>query len=549
MAASQVGDEQSGPTQSAPTRSGQLAAGTLVAACFAVMVGQIGIAIPATLNGLFQEHFHPIGSQLTWISDAFLLPVVVLELTFGVLGDLFGRKRLLLGGGALLAVGEAVSAFSPDVQLLWVGQAISGLGAGALFPTSLAMVAAGTHTARDRSRAIAVWAGLLSAGGFLAPILGGITGTFGSWRASFVVVAVLALVSIALSHFLAGDSSAPEGRSLDWGGQITLALGLIVLLYAVIQGPTDGWASPQIVIGFVLAAVFLGAFVVAESRASSPLLRLGLFRNRSFALASVVAVIGMFAFLGTAYATSIRLGPIQHQSPLRTAIPFLLLQGPAFVLIPVISRLLERVNPRWLLGAGFTVMAAGQFLAVRLEITDTSLDSLIIPIGLVGVGFALAVSSITAASINTVPLHYAGMASATTNLLRDFGFTLGPAVVGAVALSNAAHNFTARLPGAHLGAAQTGAATTVAEAGGPLAVNGLEPGQAGSAAHTVAMTALGNGYAIGYAVCGFAALLAAVLTVLGMRGGAHDHAVEAESLRDEGAVPVGPGERPGDNGR
>ena len=516
-----------------------LSTGTLVAACFAVMAGQIGVAIPATLNGLFQQYFHPIGSQLTWISDAFLLPVVVLELTFGVLGDLYGRKRLLVGGGLLLAVGEATSAAAVNVQMLWVGQALSGLGAGALFPTSLAMVAAATHTPRDRARAIAVWAGFLSAGGFVAPILGGITGTYGSWRWSFVVVAVLAVVSILLTRFLADDSSAPEGRSLDWGGQITLALGLILLLFAVIQGPTNGWASPIVVVTFVLAAVFLGAFLFAELRVRSPLLRLSLFRNRAFAVASVVAVIGMFSFLGTAYATSIRLGPIQHQSTLRTAVPFLLLQGPAFVLIPVISRLLERINPRWLLGAGFLIMAIGEFLAIGLDVNDIALTSLIVPIGLVGIGFALAVSSITAASINTVPLHYAGMASAPTNLLRDFGFTLGPAVIGAVALSKAGSVFAAGLTTAGLPVSQVGAAQAVAKEGGPLAVNGLEPGQPGSAAHAVAMSALGHGYAIGYAVCAVAALVAAILTVAAMHGGTHDHAVEAESLVDEGPVPVG----------
>jgi MFS family permease len=516
-----------------------LSTGTLVAACFAVMAGQIGIAIPATLNGLFQEYFHPIGSQLTWISDAFLLPVVVLELTFGVLGDLYGRKRLLVGGGVLLAVGQAVAAAAVNVQMLWVGQALAGLGAGALFPTSLAMVAAGTHTPRDRARAIAIWAGFLSAGGFVAPILGGITGTYGSWRWSFIVVVILAVISILLTQFLAEDSSAPEGRSLDWGGQITLALGLILLLFAVIQGPTNGWSSPIVIGAFVLAALFLAAFLVAELRARSPLLRLDLFRNRAFAVASIVAVIGMFSFLGTAYATSIRLGPIQHQSTLRTAVPFLLLQGPAFVLIPVISRLLERVNPRWLLGAGFALMALGQFLAIGLDVNDTALTSLIVPIGLVGVGFALAVSSITAASINTVPLHYAGMASATTNLLRDFGFTLGPAVIGAVALSKAGTFFTTGLPAAGLASDQVGAAQSVAKEGGPLAVNGLEPGQPGSGAHAVAMSALGHGYAIGYAVCAIAALVAAILTVVAMHGGTHDHAVEAESLVDEGPVPVG----------
>ncbi|WP_194894397.1 MFS transporter [Catenulispora pinisilvae] len=538
MKAPQEAAEPGPRTSPVASRGPALTLGTLVAACFAVALAQIGVAIPATLNGLFQQDLRPIGSQLTWISDAFLLPVAALELSFGVLGDLFGRKRLLLAGAVLLAVGEFVGAASSGVYQLWVGQAVAGLGAAALFPTSLAMLAAATHTPRQRARAIALWAGFLSAGGFLAPVLGGVTGNYGSWRWSLVVVGILGAVSVGLSLVLAGDSKAPEGRSLDWVGQATLAVGLIALLYAVIQGPTDGWSAPAVVAGFVVAAVFLALFVLAEARAASPLLRLDLFRNRGFAMASVVAVIGMFSFLGTAYATSIRLGPIQHQSPLRTSVPFLLLQGPAFVLIPLTSRLLERVNPRWLLGSGLVVMAGGQFLAARMPIADSTLTSLVVPIGLVGVGFALAVASITATAVNTVPIHYAGMASATTSLLRDFGFTLGPAVIGAVALGRAAARFGAALPAAGLPAGQEGAARAVSQAGGPLAVNGIEPGQPGSAAHQIAFDALGHGYALGYVVCGVAALAAAVVTIAALRGGRSDNTVRPEALAEDVGLPA-----------
>jgi MFS family permease len=246
-------------------------------------------------------------------------------------------------------------------------------------------------------------------------------------------------------------------------------------------------------------------------------------------------VIGMFAFLGTAYATSIHLGPIQHQSPLRTSVPFLLLQGPAFVLIPLTSRLLERVNPRWLLGSGLAIMAIGQFLAAALPVSDTSLTALVLPIGLVGIGFAFSVSSITATAVNTAPIHFAGMASATTSLLRDFGFTLGPALVGAVALSQAASTFTAHLPGAGLPPDQVSVAREVAAEGGPLAVNGLPPGVPGSAAHQIAFDALGHGYSIGYVVCGIAAAVAAVLTVIALRGGRGDSIVEQEALIEQTA--------------
>ena len=157
-------------------------AGTLIAAVLAVIVAQMALAIPAVLNGLFQQDLATSSAQLTWISDSFLVPVCVLELTFGVIGDLFGRKRLLVGGGALLVVGEALAAASTGIHMLWVGQAIAGLGAAALFPTSLAMIAAGTHSAKDRARTITIWAAALSSGGFVAPVLGGITGNYGSWR-------------------------------------------------------------------------------------------------------------------------------------------------------------------------------------------------------------------------------------------------------------------------------------------------------------------------------------------------------------------------------
>lgn len=514
----------------------RLSVSTLIAGCLAVCVAQIALAMPATLNGLFQSDLHPVGSQLTWISDAFLLPMTVLELTFGVLGDLFGRKRLLVGGSALLLVGEVVAAASSGVHQLWIGQAVAGLGAAALFPTSLAVIAAGTHTARDRARTITIWAACLTSGGFVAPILGGITGDYGSWRWAFIVAAGLAAISTLASQLLAQNSSAPEGRSLDFGGQITVGLGLFALLYAIIQGPTDGWTSTGVVIAYVAAAVFIALFVVAELRARSPLLRMDLFTNRNFAVASVVAVVGMFSYLGTAYATGMRIEPIQHQSPLRSSVAFIILNSGAVLLMPLTSRLLERVSPRWILTFGLALMAAGDFIAATLPISDHTLTSLILPIGLVGAGFAFTVSSITATAVNAVPVHYAGMASASTSLLRDFGFTLGPAVVGAIALSHAASRFTSSLGTSQLSAQVKAAATGVAQAGGPLAVNSVPPASPPGGAAPLAVDALGSGYSLGYVVCGFAALAACALTVLAMRGRETGPAVEDARTAPEVSV-------------
>jgi MFS family permease len=491
---------------------GTLRTGTIVAALFAVCLAQIGLAMPATLNGTFQSVFEPTSSQLTWISDCSLLPITVLELTCGVLGDLFGRKRLLLGGAALLALGEAISASAHVIGLMWAGQIVAGIGCAALFPTTLAMLVAGDRTPAQRARMIALWAAVLSTGNFLAPLLGGITATYFQWRWAFVIVVVLAVADAAITYFAAQDSRSPAGRSLDPLGQATVGVGLCALLFGVIQGASDGWGSPTVVGAFVLSAVCVAAFIVVELRVRNPLLRLDLFRTRNFALASVVTVIGMFAFLGTAYAVSLRMGPIQGQSSMRTAVAFLLLSGLTIFLLPLTHKLMATLEPRWVLGLGFLLMAAGDFLAGRMPITDSALPSLILPLGLVGVGFSFAVSAVTATAVETVPHSLAGMASATTSMLRDFGFTLGPAVIGAVATAKAVNGFSGSLAGSTLSAADKAQAHGILSSGGPVAVLHADPKASGLAFH-----ALGHAYAVGFEVCAVAALVCCLVTVLLLR--------------------------------
>jgi MFS family permease len=557
------------------TASGRyvLDSGTLIAAAVAVCVAQVALAIPAVLNGLFQQDLGPTSSELTWISDAFLVPVCLLELTFGVLGDLFGRKRLLAGGALVLSVGEAIAVLTPGggtatgtrVAVLWTGQIIAGIGAAALFPTSLAMVAAGTHTTRDRARSVTIWAAALSVGGAVSSVLAGLVAKlhFGTdpdagWRWAFIVVLVLGLVSAAITLAAAKNSAAPAGRSLDWPGQVTIAVALFALLYAVIQAPTSGWGSGQVVAGFIVAAVFLVLFVLAERRSAAPLLRLDLFANRAFTVVAIVTVLGMFAFLGIAYATSIRLSAIQGFTPLKTSIAFVFLNGMAVVQVMLTSRLLERYNPKWPLGGGCILMGAGALWLAAVPATNLSLAPVIVPFILVGAGFALTGTSVSAVAVNTVPNHLTGMASGSTNMLRDFGFTLGPAVVGAVALSQAAAQVASKLAGspalrgalaafnaapAHVPAAQRPAveAAVHAVASGPLGANAVPatvPGPGGKTVpfnplKEVAFHALSHAYSVGYVICGVSALVAAVLTLVAVRGRVHETLLDPQTLTED----------------
>jgi MFS family permease len=515
--------ELANSTSTPEASSRRLARGTLAVGCLAVFLAQFAVAISTTLTGLFQADLHATGSQITWILDASLLPVAVLELTFGVLGDLFGRKRLLTGGALVLAAGEAISV-SGGLHLLWAGQAVAGVGAAAIFPSSLAMIAAVTHTIRQRAMAIAIWAAALSSGAFAATLVGGLSGAHGSWRTAFVVVAIAGVIAAALSQ-TARESGAPGNRSLDIGGQITIAVGMVALLFAVIQGPADGWGSAPVIAGFATAAVFLALFGFAETRSRSPLLHLNLFRNRSFTIAAAAATIGMLSFLGACYAITIRLGAVQHQSTLRIAAAFLTVNAWPVVLIPVTAALLARIPARWLLSVSFLMMACGDLLVARIPITDTALPSLILPLALIGIGFAFAVSSITATAVNTVPVHLAGMASGATTQLRHFGFTLGPAIIGAVALSRAGAAFSSALGASSLPPALKAAVGHIEAADGPLAVNSLPPRTPLGKAAPLALQALGHGYSIGFVVCACAAGVSCLLAAVMLRSSHADLAV------------------------
>jgi MFS family permease len=545
-------------TSDAPSALPRLSTGTLVAAVAACFVAQFGLSIPAVINGYVNLDLGTTSTQLTWVSDAFLVPVTLLELSFGVVGDLFGRKRLLAIGSCLVALGGLLGFFTPSggVGVLLTGQVIAGIGAAAIFPTSVAMIAAGTHSVHERAHAISIWAAALTTGGFMSPVVGGVLakihhsgGPYASWRYAFLAMAVIALVSAAITLMRAQDSASPSGRSLDWAGQVTVAVALFALLYGVIQGAQDGWGSSRVVGGFVVAVVGLVAFVFVERRVDKPLIQLDLFSNRMFTVSAVVTVLGMFAYLGTAYATSIRLSAIQDYSPLKTSIGFVLLNIMGVVLFPVSARLLQRYNPGWVLAAGMALIGIGDVALAAIPATHLSIAAIALPLLVVGAGFKTAVTAITVVAVNSVPTAKAGMASGATSMLRDFGLTLGPAIVGAIALTNASNAINAKVaassslqkaldsfyaaPG-HVPEAQRASveAAVGAVRSGPLGQNAVPsqvPGPNGTLEpfnplKDIAFHALSHGYAIGYLVCGIAALAAAVIAGVMLGGRAHSHA-------------------------
>jgi MFS family permease len=532
---------------------------TFIAAYSAVTLAQITNALPGALSGTFAVEFQTSGAGLTWIAGMFLMGIVVFELSWGLLGDLFGRKKLLYIGAAVSVVGSVLAALAQTTEMMIFAQAVGGIGAGILFPISLSMIAAITPDHRARAKVIATWAGFLSLGAVISPVLAGFTAQFftvpgaapgapnefSGWRAAYLVAAAIAVL-VLLVALRAKDSAAAEGRKLDLPGQITLALGLIAVLYATVTAVDAGFGSPQVIGSYIAGAILLVAFVIIEARTAQPLIHLSLFRNSSYSITGIVAVTGMFAFLAICFSTSVAVSGLALAETWKVGVLFVFIQGPAFAFIPVVGWLIHHVAPRWVLTAGFALMAVSGFwlstfaLGTPEAFGGTPWTAFIPPLLVLGIGFALTVGSVTAVAINTVPPQQIGMASATTNLLRDLGFALGPVVGSAIAFGIGATAFAGPLAGILSGAGLPAEAVTglsnvpplgflsgwdgviaqfsgQATAGGApaQAVDGMV--QALTSAQPqiqgVAGTSLGQGFQAVYLAAGVAAILSAALTL------------------------------------
>jgi MFS family permease len=488
---------------------------TTLAVCFiTAMLAMVGLVVPGPLQGVIQLSLHASGTQLAWVTDAFILPTVALELTFGVLGDLFGRKRLLVIGSFLMTIGTGLTALTHSIAPLFVGQVIAGIGAAAIFPTSLSLIVGVTPDAKSRARGILVWTVGIGFGASLGSLIGGALGTGGDYRHPFLVIAIAAAVAGVLAAIGTTDSRAAQGRRLDWAGQATVVIALVAILYAIIQAPNNGWTSATTLGVLTIGVVFLVVFAVVELKTSEPLLELRLFKIPAFTGAALVAVIALCGFIGMVYSMSVRLGVIQGQSSLRVGIMALMINILAFALLPILPRVLYRLDVRVVLGAGTLFMAIGQFWLSTIPISNAGLGTLAAPLMPCGLGFVLIVSSVSGAAVNSVEFSKAGMASGTINMMRDLGQALGIAVMGAIALSVSAANLPAQLAQSGLPPQAIAVVNAVAKAAGPFAVVHANLGPKITPHSILAgQAALWHGYSEALVITGILSLVAFVITI------------------------------------
>ncbi|MDL4814040.1 MFS transporter [Actinomadura opuntiae] len=398
-------------------------------------LGQFMVLLDNTIVGAalpdMQERLHTQLTGLQWIVDAYVLLVAMLLLSGGVFADRFGRKRIFLAGVVVFTAASVLCAVAPSIGWLIAGRVAQGIGAAALSPASLALLVSAYPAPQERVKAIGLWAGLSGIGLAAGPLAGGVlTEAFG-WPAIFLVNVPVGAVLLVAGLRTLGESRNPSAPAIDVPGTVLSVLGVGTLTYGLIEGGSRGWTSPVILGSFAAGAVILAAFVVVEGRVPAPMLPLRLFRQRLFTVSNTAMVVVGFALMGSSFFFSQFFVYVQGSSIVRAGVQTLPATLAMVVVSPFAGRLAARYGFRIMVTIGLTLAGLG-LLALGFVHADTGYTNVWWRLAVVGIGFALTMSPLTGAAIQSVAPQEGGLASGVSSTTRQIGAVLGVAVLGAV---------------------------------------------------------------------------------------------------------------------
>ncbi|MSV72195.1 MAG: DHA2 family efflux MFS transporter permease subunit, partial [Actinobacteria bacterium] len=374
-------------------------------------------------------------TQLQWIVDAYTLVFSALLLTMGHLGDRFGRRRALQLGLLIFAVTSGLATLSTTSNQLIGARALMGIGAALIFPATLAILVNVFTDPKERAAAIGIWSAMVGVAVAIGPIAGGLLLEHFWWGSIFLVNIPVALISIALGALLLPESRDPNVGPMDYAGLVLSAAGVGLVIWAIIEAPTRGWTSPTILMAFAGSVVLLVAFALVERRLVHPMLDVLLFKNARFTAASLSIATAFFALFGFIFLITQFLQLVQGYTALQAGVrtlPFAIATG---IMSPVAIALMHRFGSRAIVTLGLLVMAIGFVIAATVQVDTPYLGRVLISMVIIAAGLGLATSPATESIMGAVPPDKAGAGAAVNDTTREFGGTLGVAVVGSVFLT------------------------------------------------------------------------------------------------------------------
>ncbi|HXZ76305.1 MAG TPA: MFS transporter, partial [Streptosporangiaceae bacterium] len=383
----------------------RLGAITLVLLC---AVQLLDIADSAIVNVALPSIQHSLGfsqQNLQWVASGYILTYGGFLLLGGRLGDLLGRRRMLLTGLAVFAVSSLTAGLADGAGLLVAARLVQGIGAALMTPAALSELTTSFREGKDRNTALGVWGAVSGMAAAAGVFLGGVISQGPGWRwVFFVNPPVCVMVAAGALALLARDRGGRSGRTaFDLQGAVLVTSGMLLLVYSLVRAPTAGWGSLQTILTLMGSAVLLIAFAANELRSRYPLVPFAILRVKGLVAADLTQLIAFSGFFSMFFYATLYMQEILHYSPLKAGAAYLPITAGFAVAGGMASQLVTRIGTRPVVVAGCLIAGAGIYYVSRVPLHGSYVSDLLPGFLVMSLGAGSVFVSVTAAANAGVP--------------------------------------------------------------------------------------------------------------------------------------------------
>jgi EmrB/QacA subfamily drug resistance transporter len=484
----------------------------------------LNVALPA-----LTEKLNASTSQLQWIVDGYTLVFAGLLLTCGSLGDRFGRKGALAAGLTVFCIGSFSAAMSTSTTMLALSRCVMGVGAAFIMPATLSLLTNIFRDPKERGRAIGVWAAVAGAGGAIGPVIGGFLLQHFWWGSVFLVNVPVTIVAFIGGYFLLPKSKDPDAPKLDPLGAVLSIGGLVLVLWAIIEAPTEGWSSSAFVVPFTIGVVILAGFVFWELHTDHPMLDVRFFENRRFTAANAAITMTFFALYGSMFLITQYLQVVLGFTALEAGLRMLPMACVMLIVAPLSPRIVEHVGTKIVVGTGLFLVTVGMAFASQVPVTN-GYPHLFVSMVILSCGMGLVMAPATESIMGSLPRNKAGVGSAMNDTTRQMGGALGVAVIGSILATVYRPGVTDALTS--LGAPANVITKAQDSVGGAIEAAASLPANLGNAVASAARSEFVDAFGGALLVAALVVLVASIVVFAFLPARAHDAREPVESSLD-----------------
>src|SRR5215475_1267307 len=411
----------------------------------------VNVALPSIQHSLgFSQQ------NLQWVASGYILTYGGFLLLGSRLGDLLGRRRMLLTGLAVFAVSSLAAGLASSSGLLVAARLVQGAGAALMAPAALSQLTTSFREGKDRNTALGVWGAVSGLAAAAGVFLGGVISQGPGWRwVFFVNPPICVMVAAGAIALLAKDRGvAIKGMAFDSQGAVLVTGGMLLLVYSLVRAPVVGWGSMQTILTLTGSGVLIAAFALNERRSRNPLVPFSILRVKGLVAADLTQLIAFSGFFSLFFYATLYMQEILHYSPFKAGAAYLPITAGFAVAGGIASQLITRIGTRPVVVAGCLVAGAGIFYVSRVPLHGSYVTALLPGFLVMSLGAGSVFVAITAAANAGVPAGQAGLAAGLLNSSQQIGSALGLAILSAVAITRTSHLMAAHVP--HFVAADAG---------------------------------------------------------------------------------------------